>query len=188
MSRYNYRAAAMFLWAATALGQFPPTLSQYEPLSVSRESTYFENRIELEIRRLLRTLPYFGVFDHLEYRVDGSIVTLYGQVVHPDLRSDAQTLVSTIEGVGQVNNEIRFLTVSPSECQLRKAIFVAIYANPRFRPYTLVSGGTIHIVVEGDRVTLEGEVSSATDRLSVASVVKAVQGVSQVENHLTVSK
>jgi len=188
MSRYNYRAAAMFLWAATALGQFPPTLSQYEPLSVSRESTYFENRIELEIRRLLRTLPYFGVFDHLEYQVDGSIVTLYGQVVHPDLRSDAQTLVSTIEGVGQVNNEIRFLTVSPSECQLRKAIFVAIYANPRFRPYTRVSGGTIHIVVEGDLVTLEGEVSSGTDRLSVANVVKTVQGVSQVANNLTVSK
>jgi osmotically-inducible protein OsmY len=51
-----------------------------------------------------------------------------------------------------------------------------------------VSGGTIHIVVEGDRVTLEGEVSSATDRQSVANVVKAVQGVSQVANHLTVSK
>jgi hypothetical protein len=99
VSRKQSYLAVILGCAAMTQGQVPPTLSQYAPLSVSRESTYFESPIELEIRRLLRTLPYYGVFDHLAYRVDGSVVTLSGQVITPELRGDAQNVVSTIQGV-----------------------------------------------------------------------------------------
>jgi len=33
-----------------------------------------------KVRKELVTLPYFGVFDNLEYQVEGGTVTLYGQV------------------------------------------------------------------------------------------------------------
>ena len=42
-----------------------------------------------EVRHELVTLPYYGVFDNLAYRVDGSKVTLFGQVREPKLKSDA---------------------------------------------------------------------------------------------------
>src|SRR5215472_10506150 len=98
------RAATLLVWVGVAQGQFPPTLSQYAPLNVSRDSTYFESPMELEVRHVLRALPYFGVFDHLAYRVDGSVVTLLGLVIRPELRDAAQSVVSTIHGVEHVNN------------------------------------------------------------------------------------
>jgi hypothetical protein len=36
-----------------------------------------------QIRKQLVTLPYYGVFDNLEYQIDGATVTLSGQVVRP---------------------------------------------------------------------------------------------------------
>jgi hyperosmotically inducible periplasmic protein len=33
-------------------------------------------------------LPYYGVFDNLSFRVDGSTVTLMGEVTRPTLKSD----------------------------------------------------------------------------------------------------
>jgi hypothetical protein len=176
----------MFSCAAAA-NQWPPALSQYAPLSVARQSSSGQNGIELEIRNRIRTLPYYGVFDHIEYRVDGDIVTLSGQVVHPELRYDAKAAVHEIPGVRHVHDQIRFLTVSPSENEIRKAVFVAIYADPAFRPYALVSGGAIHIVVEGNHVTLEGEVSSEADRRLAALRASRAHGVFKVSSNITVS-
>ncbi len=42
------------------------------------------------VRRELVTLPYYGVFDNLAYSINGGNVTLYGQVVRPSTRSDAE--------------------------------------------------------------------------------------------------
>jgi len=36
-----------------------------------------------EVRHELLMLPYFGVFDSISYKVDGSTVTLLGEVVRP---------------------------------------------------------------------------------------------------------
>ena len=107
--------AAVVVLGTVAQDQLLPELSQYAPLSVSREPTLGESSIELEIRRLLRALPYFGTFDHLAYSVHGSAVTLSGQVLNPELRNDAQSVVLTVPGVLHVNNEIRFLKDSPAE-------------------------------------------------------------------------
>lgn len=42
-----------------------------------------------EVRHQLVLLPYYSVFDNLSYRVEGSKVTLNGQVVRPSLKNDA---------------------------------------------------------------------------------------------------
>jgi hyperosmotically inducible protein len=41
------------------------------------------------------TLPYYGVFDNLGYKVDGTTVTLYGQVLRHSTRKDAERRVAT---------------------------------------------------------------------------------------------
>src|SRR6476661_3837738 len=62
------------------------------------------DRIAREVRHELVMLPYYGVFDNLAFRVDGSTVTLLGEVTRPTLKSDAENVVKGVEGVTSVNN------------------------------------------------------------------------------------
>jgi hyperosmotically inducible periplasmic protein len=167
----------------------PANLSQFAPLSVSRVSTFGENLIEHGVHCGLVKLPYFGVFDHLAYSVEGDTVILFGQVVNPNLKADAADVVWTIEGVNRVINRIRFLPHSPADNRIRLAVFSAIYSHPSIRHYAFVgAGGAIHIVVEGGAVSLEGEVSSdAVARLAVERT-QTVPGVAAVANHLTIGR
>ncbi|HKY05574.1 MAG TPA: transport-associated protein, partial [Blastocatellia bacterium] len=40
-------------------------------------------RVQERIRKQLATLPYYGVFDNLAFKMEGDTVTLYGQVRRP---------------------------------------------------------------------------------------------------------
>src|ERR1700688_849359 len=71
-----------------------------------------QERITREVRHELLMLPYFGVFDYLAYKVDGSTVVLLGQVVRPSLKSDAENAVKRIEGVEKVDNQVEVLPPS----------------------------------------------------------------------------
>src|SRR5829696_10441046 len=59
-------------------------------------------QVEKKVRRELVTLPYYGVFDNLAYEVNGGTVTLYGQVVRPSTRGDAERRVARLAGVERV--------------------------------------------------------------------------------------
>src|SRR5258708_2974385 len=89
-----------------------------------------ESRIARDVRHQLVMLPYYGVFDDLAFRVDGSTVTLLGYVTRPTLKSDAENVVKRIEGVSQVNNEIEVLPLSPNDDRIRLATYRAIFGSP----------------------------------------------------------
>ncbi len=76
-------------------------------------------RIQKEVRHELLMLPYFTVFDNIEYQVAGDTVTLVGDVTQPVLKSDAENVVKHIEGVGQVVNKINVLPPAPMDSQSR---------------------------------------------------------------------
>src|SRR3954447_19990768 len=63
-----------------------------------------ENRIARDVRHELVMLPYYGIFDDLGFNVNGSTVTLLGQVTRPTLKSDAGNVVKRVEGVTNVVN------------------------------------------------------------------------------------
>jgi hypothetical protein len=44
-------------------------------------------------------LPYYGVFDKVSYRGDGTKAALFGQITQPRLKDDAARSVNEIEGV-----------------------------------------------------------------------------------------
>lgn len=176
----------LFLCGAEAQNSAPKLLSEYAPLSVSRVSTFGESSMEREIHLGLQKLPYFGVFDHLAYRVDPGLVSLYGSVMNPDLKWDAETVVMGIDRNYQVSNHIRLLPNSPDTNRIRAAVFGAIYGDPVLGRYA-VTGPAIHILVEGGSyVVLEGAVASEADRRRAVERAKSVRGVSTVTNHLTV--
>src|SRR3982751_5237008 len=86
-----------------------------------------QERITREVRHELVMLPYYSVFDNLAYKVDGSTVTLLGQVSRPTLKSDSENVVKKIEGVDRVVNNIEVLPTSPMDDQIRRAEYRAIY-------------------------------------------------------------
>jgi len=146
------------------------------------------DRIVREVRHELVMLPYYGVFDNLAYRVDGSTVTLMGQATRPTLKSDAENVVKRIEGVEHVKNEIEVLPVSPNDDRIRRAVYRAIYSDPTMDRYAIQAIPPIHIIVKNGNVSLEGVVATEADKNIAGIRANGVSGVFSVKNNLTVEK
>jgi hyperosmotically inducible protein len=142
------------------------------------------DRIVKEVRHELVMLPYYGVFDNLAYRVDGSTVTLLGEVTRPALKSDAQNVVKRIEGVERVNNQIEVLPLSTNDDRIRLAEYRAIYGHPGLDRYALQAVPPIHIIVANGNVTLEGAVDTQADKDLAGIRANTVSGVFKVTNNL----
>lgn len=141
-----------------------------------------------EIRHELATLPYYGVFDWLEFEVTpDNAVTLRGQVVRPTTKADAESRVKQIEGVSRVVNEIEVLPLSPHDDRLRVALYRTIYGwnSPLFR-YAHQAVPPIHIIVKGGRATLKGVVDSKGDANLAYIRARGVPGLFDVKNELVV--
>jgi hyperosmotically inducible protein len=145
-------------------------------------------RIEKEVRHELLMLPYLDVFDNLAYKVDGYNVTLVGQVTHPTLKSDAEKVVKSIEGVEHVDNQIEVLPVSPMDDRLRLRLYRAIYGYAPLQKYALGVIKPIRIIVKRGHVTLEGVVDSDGDKTFAGIRANGVSGSFSVTNNLQVVK
>jgi len=143
-------------------------------------------RIAKEVRHELVMQPRYGVFDNLAFRVEGSAVTLLGQVRIPVLKSDAENSVKRIEGVTSVVNEIQVLPPSPADDGIRRAEFRAIYGEPSLSRYAEQAVPPIHIIVSGGRVTLVGVVADKADKTLAGMRANQVPGVFSVTNQLEV--
>src|ERR1041384_3339677 len=131
-------------------------------------------------------LPYYGVFDDLAFRVNGSTVTLLGNVTRPTLKSDAENVVKGIEGVEKVNNQIQVLPLSPMDDQIRVAEFRAISGQAPLDRYALQAVPPIHIIVDNGKVTLIGTVANQGDKDMANVRANTVPGVFSVTNNLQV--
>jgi hyperosmotically inducible protein len=141
-----------------------------------------------QVRHELVMLPYYNIFDNLAYRVDGDVVTLFGQVTRPTLKSDAGRVVQRIEGVSRVDNRIEVLPLSPMDDRIRIATARAIYGSASLQRYALGAVPPIHIIVRNGNVTLEGVVANEGDR-NIANIrANGVFGVFSVKNELRVEK
>ena len=147
-----------------------------------------QERIVKEVRHELLMLPYFGVFDYIAFKVDGSTVTLLGQVVRPVSKSDAENAVKRIEGVEKVDNQIEVLPPSSMDDRLRQRLFRAIYQYPPLQKYELGVQKPIRIIVKSGRVTLEGVVDNEGDKNLAGIRANGVSGTFSVTNNLQVVK
>ena len=123
-------AAALLLLAA-----LPANLAASELTGVARQ-----------VRHELVMLPYYGVFDNLEFRVDGSKVSLHGQVHRPSLKKDAERVVQKLESVESVENQIEVLPTSNQDDRIRSDVFRAVYYHPSFTRYAIRAVPPIHIL------------------------------------------
>lgn len=162
--------------------------TQKKEMTADRVSERGMNRIERQVRHELVMLPYYGVFDNFMFRVDGSTVTLMGQVRRPTLKSSAERVVQDIEGVENVVNNIEVLPTSPNDDRIRMAAYRAIYGHTALNRYAMRAVPPIHIIVKNGDITLEGVVANESDKNIAYMQAQSVSGAFKVTNNLRVEK
>jgi len=169
-------SAGTFAWDKGAQGPTPP----------ERGTQNYEKWLTREVRHELVQVPWLSVFDNLQYSVNGSEVTLGGQVWQPVTKQDAETAVKGIEGVTKVNNNIEVLPLSPMDDQIRRAEYRAIYGAPELQRYAMGVLPSIHIIVKNGHVTLIGAVDNQMDKNVAEIRAKSVPNVFSVDDNLQI--
>lgn len=154
--------------------------------AVPTEAETDSTRLMSRIRKQLITLPFYGVFDNLSFRVDGDIVTLNGQAVRPSTRRDAERRVAKLEGVERVINNIEVLPLSRFDDSIRVRTYQAIFRSAGLYRYALGANPSLHIIVNRGHVTLEGFVANKFDSRIAYVAANQVSGVFSVTNNLSV--
>lgn len=144
--------------------------------------------LDQKVLHELNMLPYYGVFDNISFRVDGNNVTLLGQVWQPVLKSEAESAIKHIEGVGQVDDQIEVLPLSKFDDQIRFSAYRAIYGFGPLNRYVLGTHPSIHILVKNGNITLAGVVANSMDRDMAYMRASGVHGAFSVTNELQIEK
>jgi hyperosmotically inducible periplasmic protein len=141
-----------------------------------------------QVRHELVMIPYYTVFDDLNYSIDNGVVTLTGDVTNPVVKTDAERSVKRLPGVTQVVNHINILPPSSMDSHIRAAEYRAIFGFSDMYRYAQGAIPSIHIIVDFGHVTLTGVVDSEADK-NVANIrANSVPGVFSVTNNLRVAE
>ena len=181
---------------ATLATPSSPAVTSNGPVSVDYNKTIApsndpaEINLAKQVRHELLKLPYYSVFDDLEYSVQGRTVTLSGAVtnVHSQTAKDAERAVKRIEGVDQVVNNIRVLPPNLADEQVRLRMYRALSRSGGLSQYLWQQAPAIRILVDNQRVTLKGYVNSEGDKNLANIAAYEVRDVFQVTNDLQVVK
>jgi hyperosmotically inducible periplasmic protein len=150
----------------------------------SVENALSHEQIVKKVRKELVTLPWYGVFDNLAYKVEGDTVTLYGQVVRPTTRTDAARRVAQIAGVERVINQIEVLPLSSFDDDIRLRTYRQVFNTGGLYRYSMSANPSIHIIVNRGHVTLEGVVANKMDKQLAYMAARTVAGSFSVTNNL----
>lgn len=189
----NVRSHARNFWLgvvllAIATSTLGATMAAAAPRAAAPAvSQKYEAWLNKQVHHELAMLPFYGVFDNLTYRVDGTEVTLAGQVVNPVTKSQAESVVKHLEGVTRVVNNIEILPLSSFDDQIRRAEYRAIFREASLSRYSMGAIPAIHIIVDNGHVTLEGVVDNAADRNIATLRANSVPNVFSVTNHLRIA-
>lgn len=147
-----------------------------------------DSAVSKQVHHKMVQLPWYGVFDNLEYQVHGDQVILSGQVTseHAITRNDFANAVKKIEGVSSVVNNIEVLPPASFDDQTRRAEYRAIFSKGNLGGYAAGPIPDVHIIVNGGHVTLEGTVMNQMDRTLAGIAANSVSGVFSVTNNLRI--
>jgi hyperosmotically inducible periplasmic protein len=147
-----------------------------------------EERIARKVRHELVMQPYYTIWDWLAFRVNGSTVELLGDVYSLGLKRDAVDTVKHIAGVERVIDHINQLPPSPMDDRIRRQVARAIFSWGTLSRYSWPAVPSIHVIVNGGQVWLEGVVDNQPDKDVAGLRANGVSGVFQVTNDLRVEK
>jgi hyperosmotically inducible periplasmic protein len=152
----------------------------------TRDQITDQQLLSKNVRHALVVLPWYSVFDNLEYTMNGTEVVLSGQVVRPVTKQDAEKSVQHVEGVTRVVNNITVLPLSNFDDQIRRAEYRAIFSQPGLARYSMGVVPSVHIIVNNGHVTLTGIVGNQMDYNIARIRALSVPGVFSVTNNLRI--
>ena len=167
-----------------APSQLIPALPAYSPKT---KPVSEQDRIAREVRHELVMLNYYTIWDFLAFRLNGNTVELYGDVVQPKLKSDAEDAVKHIEGVDKVVNHINVLPAFPSDDRIRREVARQVFSFGGLSRYSWSAVPSLHIIVGSGHVKLEGVVDNQADKNAAGIQANSVPGVFDVKNELIVA-
>ncbi len=132
-------------------------------IRVSTEDVSSQQIIK-KARHAVLMYPYYTVFDHITFSMEGNRLTVAGQVTQPYKKSDLGNILAGIRGVTFVKNDIQVLPLSTFDDHIREEIAERIYGDPMFSNYGNQANPPIHIIVDNGNVTLYGVVNSKVER------------------------
>ena len=127
---------------------------------------------------------FYGIFDYVDGGIDDGVVTLTGYVTHEYKAGQMVELVSRVQGVREIQNQIDVLPTSSFDDQLRASLARHIYGDV-LTPHTRIAA-PVHIIVDNLRVTLAGTVFSEVEKRQAEHVARQTFGVLSVQNNLEV--
>jgi hyperosmotically inducible periplasmic protein len=181
--------AGIVVLALGMLGSATPravAASQAALSASAQQNPNYEAWLNRQVRHELAMDPWYGVFDILGYSVNGTRVTLTGQVLNPATKIDAVGMVKHIEGVTGVVDNIQLLPLSSMDMGIRRAEYRAIFSYSDLYRYAMGVNPSIHILVDNGHVTLIGYVDNETDSRMAYMRANSVPGVFSVTNDLKV--
>ncbi|MBK9154226.1 MAG: BON domain-containing protein [Chloracidobacterium sp.] len=143
--------------------------------------------IEQKIERELKMLPRYEVFDYIDYKVDGSTVTLYGKVINGINKSDARNRVAAISGVERVVDNIDLLPPGRFDDVIRRNLYRSLANTGGLSRYLWPVNPPVRLIVERGHITLEGYVANQADYNTMNIVARSVPGTFTVTNNLVIN-
>jgi hyperosmotically inducible protein len=145
--------------------------------------------LEEKVRKELVTIPYMSMFDDLSFRLDNGVVTLFGDVTRPVIKSYAESSVKEVEGVTRVDNKIEVLPLSPNDDDIRLRMFRALARTSSLQKYFVNQvNPPIRIIVKNGQVELRGMVVNQMDSQIASMTANGVSGAFSVKNNLRLEK
>jgi hyperosmotically inducible periplasmic protein len=154
-----------------------------QDLPVDQSTTLIGQQVHKKILRL----PYYEVFDHIGFSVDGDTVTLFGQVRNGVNKSDAEGNVKRIPGVSKVINNIEILPPSRFDDVVRRNLYASLSNTGGLSRYLWPVNPPVRLLVRNGHITLEGTVRHRGDYDAMNIIASGIPGTFSVTNNLKVS-
>ena len=142
--------------------------------------------IERQVQKKILKLPYYEVFDHIGFNVNGGTVTLTGKVRNARNKKDAEAYVKDVPGVMNVVNNIEILPVGSFDDSIRVNLYRTLSNSGALSRYLWTVNPSVRLIVDGGHVSLEGFVANRGDYNTMNVLANGVAGVFSVTNNLVI--
>lgn len=142
--------------------------------------------IEREVQKKILRLPYYEVYDHITFKVNGDTVTLSGKVRNAVNKGGAEDAVKRIAGVRNVNNNIEILPVGSHDESIRRNLYRTLSNAGSLSRYLWTVNPPVRLIVDRGNISLEGVVDNQGDYNMMKIMASGVPGAFSVTNNLVV--
>src|SRR5690606_19870253 len=119
--------------------------------------------LSVQIEKKILNMPYYEVFDHISFDIQGSTVYLNGKVLNGMNKSMAENIVKDLPGVEKVVNNIEILPAGGLDNSIRRELLRSITNRGGLARYVSSTRPSVRIIVDRGRISLEGYVANSSD-------------------------